>query len=66
VSEQYRWVLYTLNPMAQIVIVSRWALTGQGTFEPLFVALSFGTILLVFAACVTFFLRAEVYLGDQL
>ena len=66
VSEPYRWVVYALNPMAQIVIVSRWALTGQGSFEPLFIALSFATILMVFAVCVTFFLRAEVHLGDQL
>jgi lipopolysaccharide transport system permease protein len=66
VSEQYRWVVYVLNPMAQVVIVSRWALTGQGAFEPFFVALSFATILLVLAACVAFFLRAEVHLGDQL
>jgi lipopolysaccharide transport system permease protein len=66
VSAPYRWVVYVLNPMAQIVMLSRWALTGQGGFDPLFVALSFLTILLVFAACVTFFLRAEMHLGDQL
>ncbi len=66
VSESYRWVLYTLNPMAQVVIVSRWALTGQGVFEPFFVGLSFATILAAFAAGVLFFLRAEVHLGDQL
>jgi lipopolysaccharide transport system permease protein len=66
VSESYRWILYTLNPMAQVVIVSRWALTGQGVFEPFFVALSFATILAAFTAGVLFFLRAEVHLGDQL
>jgi len=66
VSEPYRWVVYVLNPMAQIVMVSRWALTGQGGFDPFFLALSFVTILLVFAVCTTFFLRAEVHLGDQL
>jgi lipopolysaccharide transport system permease protein len=66
VSEQYRWIVYALNPLAQIVILARWALTGQGEFEPFFVALSFGTIALICVACVTFFLRAEVHLGDQL
>jgi lipopolysaccharide transport system permease protein len=66
VSEPYRWLVYVLNPMAQIVMLSRWSLTGQGGFDPWFLALSFTTILLVFAACVTFFLRAEVQLGDQL
>jgi lipopolysaccharide transport system permease protein len=66
VPETYRWVLYALNPMAQIVTVSRWALTGQGTFEAGFVALSFATVLVAFAASVTFFLRAEAHLGDQL
>jgi lipopolysaccharide transport system permease protein len=62
----YRWIVYVLNPMAQIVIVSRWALTGQGAFDPPFVALAFATIAACFAAAVTFFLRAETYLGDQL
>ena len=66
VSEPYRWIVYALNPMAQMVMLSRWALTGEGGFDTTFVALSFGTILVVFAACVTFFLRAEVHLGDQL
>ncbi|HVZ23123.1 MAG TPA: ABC transporter permease, partial [Vicinamibacterales bacterium] len=62
----YRWLLYSLNPMAQMVTVSRWALTGQGAFEPFFVLLAFVTIAVVFAAAVVFFLRAERYLGDQL
>lgn len=66
VPDTYRWALYALNPMAQVVTVSRWALTGRGAFEPAFVALSFVTILLAFAASVTFFLRAEAHLGDQL
>ena len=66
VSEPYRWVVFVLNPMAQIVMLSRWALTGEGGFDPFFIALSFATILLVFFACVTFFLRAEMHLGDQL
>jgi lipopolysaccharide transport system permease protein len=62
----HRWIVYVLNPMSQIVIVARWALTGQGAFEGAFVALAFATILASFAASVTFFLRAETYLGDQL
>ena len=66
VPEAYRWVLYALNPMAQVVTVSRWALTGQGVFEPVFVGLSFATILVTLAVSVAFFLRAEAHLGDQL
>jgi lipopolysaccharide transport system permease protein len=66
VSPDYRWVLYVLNPMVQIVTVARWALTGEGEFDPFFVALAFGTIVAAFAAGVTFFLRAEMHLGDQL
>jgi lipopolysaccharide transport system permease protein len=66
VSPEYRWVLYVLNPMVQIVTVSRWALTGEGEFDPFFVALAFGTIVAAFAVGVTFFLRAEMHLGDQL
>jgi len=64
--ENYRWALYAINPMAQVVIVTRWALTGEGQFEPGFVLLSFGTILVMLAASVVFFLRAEVHLGDQM
>lgn len=64
--EAYRWALYAINPMAQIVITTRWALTGQGQFELGFLLMSFATILLLLAASVTFFLRAEVHLGDQM
>ena len=66
VSPEYRWVLYVLNPMAQIVTVARWALTGEGEFDPFFVGLAFATIATAFAAGVAFFLRAELHLGDQL
>ena len=66
VSENWRWLLYVLNPMAQVVIVSRWALTGEGAFEPGFMALSFGMILLLLAGSTVFFLRAERLLGDQM
>ena len=63
---QYRGVIYALNPMAQIVTVSRWSLTGQGEFELGFLILSFATVLAVLAASVAFFLRAEMHLGDQM
>lgn len=66
VPEAYHWVLYALNPMAQVVLVSRWALTGQGAFDLPFVLLSFGTILAMLAASLAFFLRAETHLGDQM
>lgn len=64
--EGYRWALYAINPLAQIVIVTRWSLTGQGQFELGFLLLSFATILVLLAASVWFFLRAEVHLGDQM
>ena len=66
VPETYRWLVYVLNPMAQVVTVSRWALTGQGAFEPAFVMLSYGSILVILAASLTFFFRAEALLGDQM
>jgi lipopolysaccharide transport system permease protein len=66
VPDRLRWLLYIVNPMAQIVIVSRWALTGQGEFQLPFILMSFATILACFAASVVFFLRAEVHLGDQM
>lgn len=66
VPDAYRWVLFALNPMAQIVLVSRWALTGQGQFQLPFLLLSFGTVLAVLTVTVLFFLRAETHLGDQM
>jgi lipopolysaccharide transport system permease protein len=66
VPEQYRWVVYTLNPMAEVVTMSRLALTGRGEYEPWLLAQSFATILVLFILGVTFFLRAERHLGDQL
>ena len=46
--------------------MTRWALTGEGDSSLAFVLLSFGTILVMLAASVVFFLRAEVHLGDQM
>jgi lipopolysaccharide transport system permease protein len=66
VPEKYRWVVYALNPMAEVVTTSRFALTGRGEFEPWLLVQSFATILVLFALGVTFFLRAEQHLGDQL
>lgn len=66
VPESYRWVLYTVNPMAQVVTVARWALTGRGEFDLPFLLLSFGMILLALTAGLVFFVRAEEHLGDQL
>lgn len=66
VPQKYRWVVYALNPMAEIVTTSRLALTGRGEFEPWLLAQSFLTIVALFGLGVTFFLRAERHLGDQL
>jgi lipopolysaccharide transport system permease protein len=66
VPEPYLWALYTFNPMAQVVLTSRWALTGQGVFELPYLLLSFGTTLVMLMAAVWFFLRAETHLGDQM
>ena len=66
IPESYRWLLYTFNPMAKLVEVSRWALTGQGEFDHFFFMLSVGTTLAMFLASVVFFLRAEIYLADQI
>jgi lipopolysaccharide transport system permease protein len=66
IPEQYRWAMYAFNPMAAIVELSRWALTGTGDLNPFYIALSFATNIVLFIASTAFFLRAEVYLGDQL
>ena len=65
IPEQYRWAMYAFNPMAAVVEMSRWALIG-GQLDPVYLALSFLTNIVLFVASVTFFLRAEAYLGDQL
>jgi lipopolysaccharide transport system permease protein len=65
IPEQYRWAMYAFNPMAAIVELSRWALIG-GQLNTGYLALSFTTNIILFAASIAFFLRAEAYLGDQL
>ena len=66
IPEQYRWLLYVLNPMAQLVEVSRFALTGRGEFLPGFFALSLAMALAAFIASTLFFLRAETHLADEM
>ena len=57
--------MYAFDPMAAVVEMSRWALIG-GQLDPMYLTLSFLTNIVLFVASVTFFLRAEAYLGDQL
>ena len=66
IPEAYRWVVYVMNPMAQLVIVCRYALIGEGDFHLGFLLLSFAMILVALAGSTAFFLRAEVHLGDQM
>ena len=66
IPEQYRWAMYAFNPMAAIVELSRWALTGAGELSPLYITLSFATNIILLVASTAFFLRAEAHLGDQL
>jgi lipopolysaccharide transport system permease protein len=66
VPESYRGLLYALNPMAKIVEVSRWSLTGAGDFDLGFFCLAAATCIALFIASVAFFLRAESYLADQM
>lgn len=66
VPERYRWYLHLVNPMAEMVLLFRWALTGRGSVDPLLTTVAFVLIALAFSGGVTFFLRAESHLGDQL
>ena len=66
IESSHRWVAYAFNPMAQMVTVSRYALTGQGEFEAGWLALAFLMIGVMSYAGMVFFIRAEAYLGDQL
>jgi len=62
----YQWVLFVVNPMAQLVLVGRFAITGQGSVETGFFALSLGMGAAAFLASTLFFLRAERFLADEL
>lgn len=66
VPESYRWLVYTFNPMAALVEVSRWALIGVGEPSMFWLAVSAIEIILVFVVCVVMFLRAEGFLSDHL
>jgi len=66
IPEPYRWVVYVLNPMAQLVVVCRYALIGEGDVQLPFLLLSFAMILVALVGSVAFFLRAELHLGDQM
>jgi len=66
IPDAYQWLLYALNPMAQVIEISRWAITGSGAFHPVYAALSLGTILATLILSTAFFLRAEVHLADRL
>lgn len=66
IPEDYRWLLYSLNPMAKVVELSRWALTGVGEFDLFFTCVSAAVILVAFLLGIIFFLRAEQLLADEI
>jgi lipopolysaccharide transport system permease protein len=66
VPDRYQWLLFTFNPMAELVETSRVALTGRGRIDPPFLAISLFTIGMVFVMSVIFFLRAETHLADEM
>ena len=66
VPEKWRWVIYLLNPMAQIVDLSRWSLLGVGEVNASLVAYAAGAILLTVVGAIAFFLRAESILADEM
>lgn len=66
VPENYRWIIYLLNPMAKQVETSRWALTGHGVFDPLWFGISCGFAGLVFLGGCWFFFKVEPLLTDSI
>ena len=64
--EHLRWIVYVFNPLAQLIEVSRWSLTGFGDINPFFLSLSIVMVTAVFSLAVGFFLRAETYLADEI
>lgn len=65
IPSKYRWLLYSINPMAKIVEMSRNSLTNEVPFDYFFLV-SAMNILFIFSVSVIFFLRAEKFLGDQM
>lgn len=66
VPEKFRWILYTFNPMAVLIEMSRWAWTGVGVAPFFWFGVSAVTITLMLALSVVFFVRAESFLADHL
>jgi lipopolysaccharide transport system permease protein len=66
VTEPFKTILFVLNPMAVIVETSRVALTGIGTFEPIWFGFASLEIILLAVGSVWFFLRLESVLSDTL
>lgn len=66
VPEPYRTILLIVNPMVMLVETSRVALTGQGFFSWPLLLTSWALVGVIAAACLTFFLRAESMLADEL
>ena len=64
VPENLQWMFIWLNPMTGVIETGRWALTGYGAFEPLWLLISVVEIGLIALLCLTFFARAESYLSD--
>jgi lipopolysaccharide transport system permease protein len=64
VPENYRPIIYILNPMAKIVETARWSITGNGVFEASWFYVSIGTTALFFVLACLFFVRSERFLGD--
>lgn len=58
VPEQWRWVM-AANPMAGIVESYRYAFLGAGTVEPVYLAVSAATTLVVLLSGIVFFSRTE-------
>lgn len=65
ISEGFRWVVYVLNPMASIVEMTRWSLTGVGEPPWFYFCVSSTIILVSLIMAIWFFVRAEPYISDE-
>lgn len=59
-----QWAFIVFNPMTGVIETGRWAITGSGSFEPLWLLVSVAEIAVIAVLCLTFFARAESYLSD--
>jgi lipopolysaccharide transport system permease protein len=65
ISDDFQWILYVFNPMASIVELTRWSLTGAGHPQWFYFCVSSIIVLSSLIVAIWFFIKAEPYISDE-